>query len=600
MRRLRGHLRAPARLRSSPAGSPSQLTQPRDRLGSTLPSERRADAGSADPAPVRARRAPADRRPPSLSLPISIARRSVSALAAALLLVLCAAGSASAASTYSNPVLSGDYPDPSIVRDGRDFYATTTTSNWAPLFPILHSRDLVNWQVVSAVFRNRPGWSEGRYWAPEITKVNGGWVVHYTAKMRGGRLCIGAATAHAATGPYTDRGPIVCDPGVGDIDPATVRDELGRLFLIWKEDGSIVPGAPGPLTRIFAQRLSEGGWEVLGPRAELTRNGDGWERGGIEGPFVVRQGGWFYLFYSGDDCCGVPCQYATGVARSRKLFGTFEKYAGNPILFARGPWLCAGHGSVVNDGRGRWYMLYHSYSQPDVGYVGRKMMLDRVSWPPGGWPSINGGGGPSVVAPSPFGAPQRKLELRALDDFTAPLTPEWQWPQSSKPRVRVRRGWLELAQQDYVARHPLFSQDPFGAILGRSTASGRYVAETVVDVRSLRGRAGLAVVGTPSSVIGALVDRGGGLQLVQRTVGKDVVVASALVRRPSRLNLRVSARLGHLFRFEYSTDGRRFQPLGGEVDGAYLPPTDLGVRVSLVVGGARDAFGAFDLFRVGR
>ena len=50
--------------------------------------------------------------------------------------------------TYLNPVLRGDYPDPSVIRVGNDYYATATASEWGPQFPILHSKDLVNWEII--------------------------------------------------------------------------------------------------------------------------------------------------------------------------------------------------------------------------------------------------------------------------------------------------------------------------------------------------------------------------------------------------------------------------------------------------------------------
>jgi hypothetical protein len=75
--------------------------------------------------------------------------------------------------TYQNPVLPGDYPDPSVIRVGQDFYATATTSEWAPLFPILHSRDLVNWTNTGSVFHKRPDWAVGNFWAPEIAQFKG-------------------------------------------------------------------------------------------------------------------------------------------------------------------------------------------------------------------------------------------------------------------------------------------------------------------------------------------------------------------------------------------------------------------------------------------
>src|ERR1044071_9566548 len=90
------------------------------------------------------------------------------------------------AATYTNPVIPGDYPDPSIVRVGKDYYATATSSEWAPLFPILHSRDLVNWENCGAVFQRRPEWSVGNYRAPGISEHKGKFFVYYVARKKGG------------------------------------------------------------------------------------------------------------------------------------------------------------------------------------------------------------------------------------------------------------------------------------------------------------------------------------------------------------------------------------------------------------------------------
>src|ERR671931_237670 len=69
---------------------------------------------------------------------------------------------------YSNPVVPGDYPDPSIIRDGKDYWAVVTSGGWRPPFSVLHSNDLVNWQVAGSVLRHRPPWARSSFWAPEI------------------------------------------------------------------------------------------------------------------------------------------------------------------------------------------------------------------------------------------------------------------------------------------------------------------------------------------------------------------------------------------------------------------------------------------------
>jgi xylan 1,4-beta-xylosidase len=78
---------------------------------------------------------------------------------------------------YSNPV-PGDHPDPSIVRVGGEYWATATTLQWAPIFPLLRSTDLVNWSREGAVFEEPPAWSSGSYWAPEIGEHRGTFFVY--------------------------------------------------------------------------------------------------------------------------------------------------------------------------------------------------------------------------------------------------------------------------------------------------------------------------------------------------------------------------------------------------------------------------------------
>src|SRR4051794_37656791 len=122
---------------------------------------------------------------------------------------------------YENPVIPGDFPDPSIIRVGRDYWATATSGEWSPEFPILHSNDLVNWDVVGAVFQRRPDWAAHNFWAPEISEYHGSYFVYYTARKKGGPLCVAMASAKSARGPYTDHGPLVCQE-IGSIDAMAV------------------------------------------------------------------------------------------------------------------------------------------------------------------------------------------------------------------------------------------------------------------------------------------------------------------------------------------------------------------------------------------
>jgi beta-xylosidase len=412
-------------------------------------------------------------------------------------------------------------------------------------------------------------------------------------------LCVAVATAARPQGPYTDHGPLVCQE-VGSIDGFPVTDETGQRYLLWKEDGNSV-SKPTP---IWAQRLSADGTRLVGERREILRNTQAWEKHAtlpygdlVEGAAVVRRNGWFYMFYSGNFCCARECNYAVGVARSRKLLGPWEKNPANPIMAGNEHWKCPGHGTIVADTRGRDFLFYHAYHPKDFVYVGREAMLDEVKWGSDGWPSINEGRGPSERAAAPMRANERNAEYSFFDDFNAlALNPGWQWPQANEPVKTVdttRQGWLVLAPLGAQAENPL------GAILARTTTSGDYDATTVVETRNMLGGtlAGLAAYGDGENALGAAVGDGK-VVLWRREKNEQRVVASVDAPASATVYLRMSAREGHRYRFQMSRDARNWREVGEELDGAYLPPWDRGVRVALTAGGARGAIGRFGWLRI--
>jgi len=507
-----------------------------------------------------------------------------------------------AAAVYTNPVAAGDYPDPSVIRVGRDYYATATTSEWGPEFPILHSRDLVNWETVGAVFKLRPAWAVGSFWAPEISQHRGRFYVYYVARKKDGPLCTAVATARRPQGPYTDHGPLVCQE-VGSIDGYPVTDENGQRYLLWKEDGNSV-SKPTP---IWAQRLSADGTKLVGERHELIRNTEPWEKHTslpygdlVEGPAVVRRNGWFYMFYSGNFCCARDCNYAVGVARARKLLGPWEKNPANPILAGNENWKCPGHGTVVTDVGGRDFFLYHAYRPDDFVYVGRQALLDEVKWDGAdGWPTINSGRGPSERAAAPLRVPKRDGEYAFFDDFNAPrLRASWQWPQANVPVVTIdprRQGWLMLSPNASAKADNLLA-----AVVARPTTLGDYVATTTVDVNTLKPgvAAGLSAYGDGENALGIGV-RDGRVVVWRREKNEQRTLDTkdAPANAPT-IFLRMRAADGYKYRFSYSRDGKAWEDVGDEVEGQFLPPWDRGVRVALTAGSAPGASARFGLLRI--
>ena len=493
---------------------------------------------------------------------------------------------------FTNPVLPADYPDPAVIRVGDDYWATATTSEWAPLFPILHSKDLVNWQHVANVFDTPPAWSSANYWAPEIWQHKGRYFMYYVGRKKGAALSVAVASADRPTGPWTDHGPMVSQPA-GSIDGVPMLDENGDPYLIWKEDGN----SRKQPTILWIQKLSDDCTKLVGEIKELMRNDVPWEGHVIEGPHVVRKGDWFYLFYSGNACCGRGCNYALGVARSKKLLGPWEKNPSNPILPASDEWKCPGHGTIVRDKDGRDFLLYHAYHSGTFVYVGRQGLLDEITWG-GDWPTINHGKGPSRHPAAPRTAERQVAMPEFYDDFASPqLRPEWQWPQNNKPRVKIEGGRGELVLAPSI---PERAKDVVGAVLAVKTTSGDYVATTSLDVAELQPsvKAGLSAYGDRENGLGIAI--GNGTAIVwSRQRNKDATTSTVELPKASRLQLRMTASGGHRFRFAISPDGKAWQSVGEmDVEGQHLPPWDRGVRVALTVGGAENASATFDYLRV--
>ena len=510
------------------------------------------------------------------------------------LLALCLPGARAQAPeqqpVYENPVIAGDFPDPSVIRVGADYWATTTSGEWEPEFQILHSRDMVNWEIAGAVFPKRPAWADNSFWAPEIAEHRGRYFVYYTARKKNGPLCVAVASASRPLGPYTDHGPLVCQD-IGSIDAMAVTDEKGERYLIWKEDGNS-RNQPTPL---WAQKLNDAGTKLVGSRKELIRNDPkSWEGGVVEGAFILRRGGWYYLFYSGNACCGRSCNYALGVARSRSILGPWEKNPANPILAENEAWQCPGHGSITTDEAGRDFLLYHAYRQSEQAfYIGREALLDEVKWGANGWPTINEGRGPTGRAPAPVRLTERKSNQSFFDDFASPtLKPGWQWPQRSEPSIRIeteRGGRLVLSSTTSQA------PDALDAVLSQPTTSANYVATVLIDTTALKAGAlaGLSAYSGRDDALGVLAGDGK-ISLYVRENKKHRIIRAVSAPQTSLLYLRMTVKDGSLYRFALSSDGRDWKEIEEDINGSFMEA----VRVALTAGGSPGATARFEWLRI--
>ena len=350
-------------------------------------------------------------------------------LCLALLLCLGSIGAAQPAGHYQNPVIDEDFPDPAVLRAPDGFYyvyATQSAYDGHMLnIQAARSRDLVHWQRIGDALPVKPGWASRTqdFWAPHVVLHDGLYYLYYSARpdtaltdpSRG--LCLAVATAHRPSGPFTDIGlPLLCGPGFVNIDPMAYDDPAtGRRLLYWGSGFQPIKVQElGPDRTSFAPGSRPIDLVPPNPAQDPANY-----RRLVEGAWLVRHGGYYYLFFSGDNCCGPNAHYAVMVARSRSATGPFalppagSGLRGGVIIARRGIWIAPGHNSVIEDGCGTSWILYHGVdagrprARPaDEVNTRRVMLLDPLVWR-GGWPHVAGNGPSSGPQPGPCRAAAR-------------------------------------------------------------------------------------------------------------------------------------------------------------------------------------------------
>lgn len=467
-------------------------------------------------------------------------------------------------------VMPGDHADPSVVKVGDTFWASATTSNWAPAYPLLSSKDLIHWEQKGYVFPELPEWADYYFWAPEISEDNGKIYIYYSAHRRGGNLCLGIASADKPEGPYTDHGPLMCED-VGSIDAFPMRDENGKLYLIWKQDGNSV-GNPTP---IWISEMNEERTELIGEKKELFRNDAPWESNLVEGVAMVRNGEYFYAFYAAAGCCGKDCTYATGIARARNLLGPWEKYEKNPVLTNDEEWKCPGHGTAITH-NGKHYFLYHAYNSESSVYAGRQGLLREFEFTEDGWIRFL-----PVEKFSDVKAP------RIEDKFDGPaLSDNWQWSVFSKPHYEQSQGMLSV----YGNTSQSWSY------LGQKTFEADYRARVEINTRESTAEAGIALIGDEKNIVGATV-KDGKIRIWKIQLGHDTLIIEKPAPSKERLFLEAKVSDGNRVTFRCSTNGKSFKTLNNRpINASFLPPWDRAIRTGPISRGEEKKRAVFESF----
>lgn len=299
---------------------------------------------------------------------------------AAQIFLMPSPSTAEAATSYQNPVINTDFPDPDAIMTHGTYYAYATNSGGKNI-QVASSPDFVHWTLLPDALPVLPSWSaSGLTWAPSVIQLGNQFVMYYTAHSKALNMqCVGAATSRNPAGPFSDTSsqPLVCqsDKG-GSIDPMALADH-GALYLYFKNDGNSI----GLTTTLWGQRLSADGLHLLGqPTSLISNDPQSWEGSIIEAPFMFQHLGGYYLFYSGNSYNG---NYAEGYASCRSPLGPCQKASNNPILKSQtNPTVIGPGGASLLQIGGQSWMVYHSWAVNADGSQGnyRAMDIDRVNW----------------------------------------------------------------------------------------------------------------------------------------------------------------------------------------------------------------------------
>lgn len=301
----------------------------------------------------------------------------------------------------NNPVLNKDFPDPTVISANGMYYAYATQSSvngrmWN--MQVASSPDLTHWSLIGDALPQKPLWADSTqdFWAPHVlydSSLNK-YVMFYSGESDDTTLgkCLGVAYADAAAGPFIDKGsPLLCGDGFVNIDPMAFTDpQSGKKLLYW---GS----GFGP---IKVQEMSDDWKSFKEGSTALPVIWPGQESAYtvlVEGAWVDYVNNTYYLYYSGDNCCGDKANYAVMVARAQNPFGPFERLGkadgtGSSVILEKDEkWMAPGHNSIIQDKGGRKWIAYHAIDKDSrtEGSSGKpRVLCIRPIEYKEGWPSV--------------------------------------------------------------------------------------------------------------------------------------------------------------------------------------------------------------------
>jgi alpha-N-arabinofuranosidase len=330
--------------------------------------------------------------------PNRMKKRIITALCAAL---LTGANYASLAQTTTlvNPIMTGFYPDPSIVKVGSDYYLINSTFSYFPGIPVLHSKDLKNWKQIGNVI-DRPSqmdfmgerMTRGLF-APAISYYKGTYYVTCTDIDHDGNFVV---TAKNPAGPWSD--PVKL-PKVKGIDPSLFFDEsTDKAYILYNSDAPDRKPLYSGHRTIRMYEFDHKNLTVTGEEKQLVNGGVDLSKKPvwIEGPHILKRNNWYYLYAAEG---GTSVNHSEVVLRSKDVWGPYVPYEGNPILTQRDlpadrkdPITSAGHAQFIEGPDGNWYSIFLAVRPYEGNFynTGRETFIAPLTWT-NDWPMIEHG-----------------------------------------------------------------------------------------------------------------------------------------------------------------------------------------------------------------
>jgi len=394
-----------------------------------------------------------------------------------------------------NPILPGFNPDPSIVRVGDDYYIATSTFEWFPGVQIHHSRDLVNWRLLTRPLNrasqlNMLGDPDScGVWAPCLTYADGLFWLIFTDVKRYGRTTVGGTSGASlrdfhnflVTSPRIDGDwsePIYLNSS--GFDPSLFHDDDGRKYLL----NMLWDHRPGNnrFAGIALQEYSMTKSKLVAERKLIFK---GTPLGFTEAPHLYKRKGWYYLLTAEG---GTGWGHAVTMARSRKIVGPYELHPDTYILSARHrPDVAlqrAGHADLVETPKGETYMVYLcGRPLPNRGRctLGRETAIQKMVWGKDGWlRTLDGQRIPTLETPAPKLRVHKFPKCPEREEFDVPQLPvAFQW---------LRTPWSEaiFSLTDRPGHLRLFGRETIGSSFRQSLVARRqqahcFSASTVVE-----------------------------------------------------------------------------------------------------------------------